>query len=485
MPTSFQCVLHRLVATVCMFLAGTCSWAADSVVTVLAADSFSYPGNVALPGQNGGTGWSGAWVSDSVSFTDFYTNAASLAVTGVASAGGRAVYRAGSQLNDAARTLPLQNTGVVFVQFLAQFGTQSGGGTPNIRFSSSGALTGAVGNNGACGSAVYAILNNNLQAIPASCSAVTLATLSAVVLRIDYTANNTRMWVLPGLSGFDYLNPPTASAEYDGLAPAFDRLSFYTRNPANIDELRIFRVDAVVDGECGGAAGQAYAFAPTAQLCTQGTPSVVVSDPGKYSWVCSGSNGGAASGTCEANWAVAGTGTGSVAPPDNGWAVTSATFSNTLPGSPPANASFPYGLVSLSLNGGAVGSATSITIHYTTPVPVGAVYMKYGKSPAGFNCSGAACAQDHWYLMPEGQVVVAPDRYSATLTITDGGAGDDDLIANGAITDPGGFVLLPAAIGIPSLSQWALFLTAILMVLGSTHRLLIRDARAERLSCIR
>ena len=447
-----------------MFLVSTSGWAAGSVITVVADDSFSYPGNVALPGQNGGAGWSGAWVSDSSAFTDFRVNATSLTLPGVASAGGRAVFvAAGTQLNDAARTLPLQNTGVVFVQFLAQFGSQSSGGTPNIRFSSSGALTGAVGNNGACGSPVYAILNNNLQAIPASCSAVALASLRAVVLRIDHTANNTRMWVLPDLTGFDYLNPPSPSAEYDGLAPAFDRIAFYSRNPANIDEFRVFRVDAVVDGVCGAAVSQAYAFAPTSDLCAQGTPSGVDSASGKYTWVCSGTNGGAASGTCEAPWAASGSGTGSVAPADNGWAVTSATFSDTVPGTLPPNARFLNGLLSLNLNGGAVGSTTRVTIQYTTPVPDGAVYMKYGKSPAGFNCNGAACAQDHWYLMPEAQVAVAPDRLSATLTMTDGGVGDDDLTANGAITDPGGFVLLPLASGIPSLSQWALFLTAILM----------------------
>lgn len=477
MPTCFQHILQRLFAMVCSGLVSTSGWAAGSVVTVLAEDSFSYTNNATLPGQNGGTGWSGAWVSDSPAFSDFRVNGTGLTLPGVASAGGRAVYRAGSALNDAARTLPLQNTGVVFVQFLAQFGSQSSGGTPNIRFSSSGAPTGAVGNNGACGSPVYAILNNNLQAIPASCSAVALASLRAVVLRIDHTANNTRMWVLPDLTGFDYLNPPTPSAEYNGLAPAFDRIAFYSRNPANIDELRIFRVEAIVDGACGAAAGQAYPFAPTSDLCAQGTPSVVTSDSGTYRWACSGINGGAASGTCEAHWAASGSGTGSVAPADNGWAVTSATFSDTVPGSLPANARFPNGLVSLSLNGGAVGSATRVTIHYTTPIPDGAVYMKYGKSPAGFNCNGAACAQDHWYLMPQAQVAVEPDRLSATLTITDGGVGDDDLTANGAITDPGGFVLLPVASAVPSLSQWALLLTAILMVLGSAYWLWIGDAR--------
>jgi hypothetical protein len=286
-----------------MSIAAAPLWAAGSVTTVIAEDSFSYPGNVTLPGQNGGTGWSGAWESDSISFTDFVTNATSLSVPGVTSTGGKIVYVAGSALNDSARNIPLQNSGVVFVQLLAQFGTQSGGGTPNLRFTSSGALTGAIGNNAACGSPVYAILNTSLQAISASCSAVALSTLSAVVLRIDYTANNTRMWVLPSLVGFDYLNPPTPSAEYAGLAPAFNRIAFYTRNPASIDELRIFRVEEIVDGTCGSATGQSFSVLPTANLCTKGTPTLVSSSTGKYSWVCNGSNGGTNSGTCEANWA--------------------------------------------------------------------------------------------------------------------------------------------------------------------------------------
>lgn len=216
---------------------------AATVTTMIAEDSFSYTAGMSLTGQTGGAGWSGAWVSDSISFTDFRTSASSLVVPGVTSAGGSMVFvAAGTQINDAARTLPLQNSGVVFIQFLSQFGTQSGGGTPSIRLVSSGAGTGAIGNNGGCGSAVYAIMNAGLATIAASCSSVSLNTLSAVVVRIDYAANVTRMWVLPSLVGFDYLNPPAPSAEYAGLAPAFDRISVYSRNPATLDELRVFRV---------------------------------------------------------------------------------------------------------------------------------------------------------------------------------------------------------------------------------------------------
>lgn len=216
-------------------------------MTVIAQDSFDYTGGIVITGQSGGTGWTSDWMSDSVSFDDFSTDTIGLSVPGLAGAGGKLVFRQRSprftQLNDAARTLPLQNSGVVFIRFLSRFGTQSGGGTPSIRLLSSGVLTGGVGNNGGCsGSKVYAILGATLGPVAASCSSVLLSTLSAVVLRIDYTSNTTRMWVLSDLTGFDYLHPPPPSAEYVGLAPAFDRMAIYTRSPASVDELRVFRM---------------------------------------------------------------------------------------------------------------------------------------------------------------------------------------------------------------------------------------------------
>lgn len=238
--------LRLLKLSLCMAACGVSIWAhAAPVTTVIAQDSFAYANDITIVGQSGGTGWSSAWLSASPSFNDFSTNSVGLSVPGVTGSGGKLVFKAqGTQINDAARSLPLQNSGVVFIQFLSQFGTQSGGGTPNMRLTLSGALTGGVGNNGACGSPVYAILDAALATIAASCSAVSLSTLSAVVLRIDYTANNTRMWVLSDLTGFDYLNPPAPSAEYTGQAPAFDRIDLYSRSPASMDELRVFRVSS-------------------------------------------------------------------------------------------------------------------------------------------------------------------------------------------------------------------------------------------------
>lgn len=80
-----------------------------------------------------------------------------------------------------------------------------------------------------------------------------------------------------------------------------------------------------------------------------------------------------------------------------------------------------------------MSAAITITLTYPHPLPPGAAYWKYGPSPSGYNCSRALCALPHWYQMPAAQAVVAGN--TVTLTIIDGGVGDDDLTANGAIVD--------------------------------------------------
>jgi hypothetical protein len=80
--------------------------------------------------------------------------------------------------------------------------------------------------------------------------------------------------------------------------------------------------------------------------------------------------------------------------------------------------------------------------------------MKYGKT--------AANQTDHWYQLDANRAVFASDRMSVTLTLTDGGAGDHDLLANGTIVDPGGPALVePTAV--PTLSEWAMIFLASLM----------------------
>jgi hypothetical protein len=90
----------------------------------------------------------------------------------------------------------------------------------------------------------------------------------------------------------------------------------------------------------------------------------------------------------------------------------------------------------------------------------GTQYWKYGPTP------GPAAA--HWYVLPAtitGNTVV--------FTITDGGLGDDDLLGNGTIVDQGGPGIPGppgSATAIPTLSQWAMALMALLLLAIGMHR---------------
>jgi hypothetical protein len=223
---------------------------------------------------------------------------------------------------------------------------------------------------------------------------------------------------------------------------------------------------APLDGACGAAAGQPTALLPASGLCSVGTPSAVASASGQNTWQCQGLNGGSAS-SCQAPWSNAGGSKGSVAlQPANGWQVNSASFSTTPPAPAPQGLAFPAGLLALNLSSGTQGSDATVTLQFSTPVPAGAVYMKYGPSPDGFNCQGTtACAQPHWYELPASRVDIAPNRLSATLTLTDGGLGDFDGAANQFIQDPGGFAMQVApasATAIPTLNEWGLALLSLL-----------------------
>lgn len=227
-------------------------------------------------------------------------------------------------------------------------------------------------------------------------------------------------------------------------------------------------------GACGAAQGQASITPPMAELCSAGQPGDVQSVRGQYAWTCAGTQGGV-SATCTAPWALAG-GTGARASLDlpmpgqnNGWSLSAVSVTAALPAPLPPGARSTFHPLQLLLSGGTAAQA-QVIVHYSEPVPEGAVYLKYGPSPEGLNCTGDACRQAHWYALPGAEF--SPDRMSVRLLLTDGGAGDSDGVLNGHITDPG----MPALLGapapgnaqpIPTLGEWgALLLAALLGLVG-------------------
>jgi hypothetical protein len=210
-------------------------------LTTVAYDGFAYSAG-SLAGESGGTGWTSAWASMSPSGGNTRVQLTGLTYPDLTTTGGAAIWGSGGdQVNDFGRNLPRMSSGVVYVQALTSFGSQTGGGTPQIRLvdTSTGAATGGFGNNGAPN---MAILDSTLN--PVATSSTSMNGNRLTVLRIDYGAKTTSMWVDPDLSKFDYANPPTPSAQASGLAPAFDSIQAVTRSGQVFDEFTVMTLNS-------------------------------------------------------------------------------------------------------------------------------------------------------------------------------------------------------------------------------------------------
>ena len=259
---------------------------------------------------------------------------------------------------------------------------------------------------------------------------------------------------------------PAMDAVDCAAAPATDQRGVVRPQGSRCD-LGAVEVAQRVDGACGAAQGQATLTPPIADLCSAGQPGVMQSAGGQYRWTCAGTQGGAYA-ACTAPWSPAG-GTGARASLDlpvpgqnNGWSLVDTRVAPTLPAPLPPGARSAFLPLQLRLSGGTAAQA-QVIVHYSAPVPEGAVYLKYGPSPEGLNCTGAACNEAHWYALPDAEF--SPDRMSVRLLLTDGGAGDSDGARDGHITDPGMPVLLAASgtpLAVPTLSSWGLLLLTLL-----------------------
>jgi hypothetical protein len=98
----------------------------------------------------------------------------------------------------------------------------------------------------------------------------------------------------------------------------------------------------------------------------------------------------------------------------------------------PSGYDFPDGLVSYQVTGVAPGGTATVKITFPSGIPAGSKVYKVG--PAGFKEVGNPAIQGN----------------TVTLTLTDGGPGDSDGLANGVIVDPVG-VAAPAESGTGSI----------------------------------
>lgn len=136
-----------------------------------------------------------------------------------------------------------------------------------------------------------------------------------------------------------------------------------------------------------------------------------------------------------------------------------------LPASLPAGISFPGGLLQYTVTSCTPGAELTVQLNYPGPLPSGAQYWKYG--PTADNTT------PHWYVMP-----ATFAGSTVTFMVKDGGVGDDDLLANGVVVDPGGVgvsgtvpPVATAATPVPGLSGAGLALLSLLtLVLANARR---------------
>jgi hypothetical protein len=113
---------------------------------------------------------------------------------------------------------------------------------------------------------------------------------------------------------------------------------------------------------------------------------------------------------------------------------------------PPAGIQIPYDLFQFTATG--CGGSITLSLTYPAALPANASYWKFGPTTG---------QPAHWYALP-----ATVNGNTLAVTLTDGGAGDGDLQANGSIVDPGGAGY--AVADIPTLDELWLAVLALLMV---------------------
>jgi len=134
----------------------------------------------------------------------------------------------------------------------------------------------------------------------------------------------------------------------------------------------------------------------------------------------------------------------------------------TVPTSPPAGETFPYGVFGFTALRCGLGGTVTITLTYPQPLPAETRYWK--------NISGT-------WVDWTGKVTITGN--TVVLTITDGGEGDTNPNA-GEISDPSGPTFDSGPTPIPTLSEWAMLLLSLLIGGLAWRQLAQRTPRLPR-----
>jgi hypothetical protein len=388
---------------------------AAATKTLLAYEGFQYSAGSVVVGQNGGTGWSGAWFKDYGAGGNPTVVASSLSYSNLTTLGNRMQWGSGGNtINGVGRDLPLINNGLVYLQFIGNFSSQSlGGGTPHIRlFKPDSTLSGGIGNSGG---PYLAILDSSLSTSATSQSSVSGNSQALMVVRINYHDVRTEMWVNPNLSTFDYASPPLPNATYTGLAPEFSRLAPYIKSPSSVDEISIYRMSTP----------QATTNAATSVTAEAATLNATVNDNGDAVAVSFDY------GTTSAYGSNVGATTGGTVPQGAGNTAASVSLSGLICGSTyhyRVRASYAAG-TSIQVK----GADQSFTTLPCPPSLTGVGVSNVTTTTAQLNATASQSARGYWMLLAQGATPPSAAQLRAGVSYSGGqmlSAGNAAMVAN-------------------------------------------------------
>lgn len=203
--------------------------------SLIAYEGFDYPNNTDIANQSGGLGWAGNWEAGFYGNSTMIVYSSGLSYTGLNVTGNKLQWGGPGQYqpHSVRRSINNPNSGIVYIQFISDFNSSSGG-TDRLDLNLGGTTLASFGGNNS--QQKMSILAGG-QIINSTYS---VYDLSLVVIQIDYTNNTTKMWVKPTLSTFDYSNPGTPDAIYSNSI-AFDQISLTFRSGGQIDEITVFK----------------------------------------------------------------------------------------------------------------------------------------------------------------------------------------------------------------------------------------------------